>query len=476
MRQTPRRPRSRRQLARAAIVAVGVAVLGSLPFASTASASRNQIMTFDATGDLLRASPEQRHRILVDIASLGVKTLRVVVPWRFLAPNFDSSTKPAGFDASNPAAYPQSAWFGLDQIVSLWRGGGGTVLLTPSTPMPDWASASGNSDIANPKPAEFEQFVTALGRRYSGGFMGLPRVNAWAIGNELNIAIFILPHPSGRLYRELFLAGQRALRATGHGRDTILIGETAPSGGRIGTDPLAFLRQVLCLNSRYKRVGNCAPISATGWSTHPYNPKDPPFDRTPFHNILAMGNIARLTNALRKAARAGATRGRLPVYVTEFGTESKPDPVGVSLKQQAEFNAIAEYLAWRNPQIKAFNQYLMRDDTSGTFAFQTGLRKGGGGKKPAFDAFRMPLVAKRLGHRGHQRVLLWGVARLSDYAHGPYRVTIRVKGGGTLHVRTNRAGYYTLTVPFRRGRQYQASARAAGRTFTGALVRTYKFR
>src|SRR4029450_10515259 len=122
----------------------------------------------------------------------------------------------------------------------------------------------GNSDIASPKPAEFEQFVTALGRRYSGGFMGLPRVNAWAIGNELNIAIFILPHPSGRLYRELFLAGQRALRATGHGRDTILIGATAPRGGRIGTAPLAFLRQVLCLNSRYKRVGNCAPISATG--------------------------------------------------------------------------------------------------------------------------------------------------------------------------------------------------------------------
>jgi hypothetical protein len=476
MRSTPRPLRSRRRLAQVAIATLAVAVLGVLPFAGSASASRGQVMSFDATGELFRASPQQRQRVLLDIASLGVDTLRVVVPWRFFAPDFNSATKPAGFDASNPAAYPQSNWFGLDHIVTLWRRGGGKVLLTPSTPMPDWASESGNSDIARPKPAEFEQFVTALGRRYSGGFMGLPRVTEWAIGNELNIAIFIEPHPSGRLYRELFLAGQRGLRASGHGGDLTLIGGTAPSAGRTGTDPLAFLRQVFCLNSRYKRIGNCAPINADGWDHHPYNPKDPPFDRTPFHNILAMGNIGRLTSALAKARRAGATTKRLPVYVMEYGTESKPDPIGVSLKRQAEFNAIAEYMAWRNPRIKAFNQYLMRDDTSGTFAFQTGLRKGGGGKKTAYDAFRMPLVAKRIGRRAKQRVLLWGLVRLANLDPGPYRVTIKVRGGGTLRTRTNRAGYYTLTVPFRRGRQYQASARVAGRTFTGALVRSYKFR
>jgi hypothetical protein len=470
MRPKPRRPRSHRLVRALAVLAV--AGLASLPFAGTASASRKQTMSFDATGELLRATPQQRQAALADIASLGVETLRVVVPWRFLAPSFDSSTKPAGFNASDPAAYPQAAWAGLDQIVSLWRGGGRRVLLTPSTPMPDWASESGNSDIARPKPAEFEQFVTALGRRYSGGFMGLPRVTQWAIGNELNIAIFIEPHPSGRLYRELFLAGQRGLRASGHGGDLTLIGETAPSAGRRGTDPLAFLRQALCLNSRYKRVGNCRPISADGWSHHPYNPEDPPFDRTPFHNILAMGNIGRLTSALARAARAGATTRRLPVYITEFGTDSRE----FSLKQQAEFNGIAEYMSWRNGRIKSFNQYLMRDDTSGTFAFRTGLRKGDGAKKPAYDAFRMPLMAKRIGRRANQRVLLWGLVRLANVFPGPYRVTIKVRGGRTLRARTNRAGYYTLKVPFRPGRQYRASARVRGGTFTGTFVRTYRFR
>ena len=38
------------------------------------------------------------------------------------------------------------------------------VLLTPSAPIPDWASSSGSSRLANPKPVEFARFVRALGR------------------------------------------------------------------------------------------------------------------------------------------------------------------------------------------------------------------------------------------------------------------------------------------------------------------------
>jgi hypothetical protein len=487
----PRRSRSRRPLAAAAAVMLATAVLGSLLLAGGASAARNQTMTFDATGELLNGTSQHRQEVILDLQILGVDTLRIVVPWRFLAPNFDSSSKPAGFDATNPADYPQSAYSGLDEIVTLARGVGLKVLMTPSMPMPDWASRSGNSDITSPKPAEFGAFVQSLGRRYSGGFSGLPRVNFWAMGNELNIAIFIKPHPSGKLYREMFLAGQRGLRASGHGGDPILIGETAPSAGRTGTDPLAFLRQVLCLNRNYRRVGNCAPISADGWAHHPYNPKDPPFDRTPFHNILALGNIGRLTSALRRAARAGATRGRLPVYVTEFGTESKPDPIGVSLKAQAEHNAIAEFLAWRNPQIKAFNQYLMRDDTAGTFAFQTGLRKGGGAKKPSFDAFRMPLMARQISsrsrgraqssgrRRGGNRVFVWGLVRPGS---GRRQVTVRRRAGGggsgsvLRRVRTNGRGYFSFVAPFRRGSQYRSTATVRGVTISGAWVRSYRFR
>jgi hypothetical protein len=479
------RPAPRRRTRTLSLVAI--ALLASLPLAGSASASKGQSMTFDAAGELINGTSQHRQEVINDLRSLGVDTLRIVIPWRFYAPAFDSSHKPAGFDATNPADYPQSEWARIDDAVVRARIAGMRVLLTPSTPMPDWASASGNSDIASPKPAEFEQFVTALGRRYSGGFMGLPRVDLWGIGNEMNIAIFILPHPSGGLYRELFLAGQRGLQASGHGGDTILIGETAPSAGRSGTDPIDFLRQVFCLNARYKRVGNCAPIDADGWATHPYNPKDPPFDLTPFHNILAMGTIGRLTDALKKAAQAGATTSRLPVYVTEFGTESVPDPIGVSQQGQAEYNAIAEFLAWRNPQIRAFNQYLMQDDSGGTFSFQAGLRFAGGAPKLAYDAFRLPLVARqyvrRVGRRGHRRIIrrvqLWGLVRPGS---GPYSVTVRRRSGGggagqvLRTISTDTRGYFSFNTSFRRGRQYQLTTTLGGVAVFGAWVRSYRFR
>jgi hypothetical protein len=469
------------------LAALVLALLACLPLATSASASKGQSMTFDAAGELLNGSSQQRQAIIEDLRSLGVDTLRIVIPWRFYVPGFDSPQKPSGFDATNPAHYPEAQWDKIDESVLLARAAGMRVLLTPSTPMPDWASASGNSDIANPKPAEFEQFVTAVGRRYSGGFQGLPRVDFWAMGNEMNIAIFILPHPSGALYRELFLAGKRGLQASGHGGDPVLIGETSPSSGRSGTDPIDFLRQVLCLNSNFQRVGNCQPIDAAGWGHHPYNPKDAPFDRTPFHNILAMGTIGRLTDALKKAARAGATTHRLPVYVTEFGTESVPDPIGVSQQGQGEYNAIAEFLAWRNPQIRSFNQYLMQDDSGGTFSFQSGLRFAGGAKKLAHDAFRTPLVARvftrRIGRRGHRRTIkrvqIWGLVRPGS---GPYGVTVRRRAGGggagqvLRRITTDARGYFSFNTRFRRGRQYQLTTSLGGVPVTGPWVRSYRFR
>jgi hypothetical protein len=474
---------------RARLSALALALVSLALLVPNASASKGQTMTFDAAGELINAnsSNQSRQNLIADMRSLGVDTVRIFIPWRFYAPNFDSSQKPGGFDATNPAHYPQSEWARIDDAVVRARAAGMRVLLAPGLPMPDWASASGNSDIANPRPAEFEQFVTAVGRRYSGGYAGLPRVDLWGIGNELNIAIFILPHPSGSLYRELFLAAQRALQVSGHGGDTILIGETAPSSGRSGTDPRDFLRQVFCLNGNYQRVGNCAPIDADGWATHPYNPEDPPFDRTPFHNILAMGNIGQLTDALRKAARAGATTTRLPVYVTEFGTESVPDPGGVSQQGQAEYNAIAEFLAWRNPQIRAFNQYLMQDDSSGTFSFQSGLRFAGGARKLGYDAFRTPLVArvytKRVGRRGHRRTIkrvqIWGLVRPGS---GPYGVTVRRRSGGAgagrvlRRITTDGRGYFSFNTSFRRGRQYQLTTTLGGVPVAGPWVRSYRFR
>ena len=36
--------------------------------------------------------------------------------------------------------------------------------------------------------------------------------------------------------------------------------------------------------------------------------------------------------------------------------------MGVSLAKQAEFAAISEQIAWNNPRVVSFDQYLLRDD------------------------------------------------------------------------------------------------------------------
>ena len=56
----------------------------------------------------------------------------------------------------------------------------------------------------------------------------------------------------------------------------------------------------------------------------------------------------------------------MPIYLTEFGVQSKPNrELGVSVAKQAQFDAIDEHIAWSNPRVAAFSQYLLKDDPLG---------------------------------------------------------------------------------------------------------------
>ena len=80
---------------------------------------------------------------------------------------------------------------------------------------------------------------------------------------------------------------------------------------------------------------------------------------------MTIGVLSRLTRALDRATRAGAftRRSKMPLWLTEFGIQSTPDRYfGVSLAKQVEYRAIAERMAWSNPRVRAFSQYLLRDD------------------------------------------------------------------------------------------------------------------
>lgn len=481
-----------------ATLVVAVSVLGP---PSRAGASADQFTVLDPTPQLLNGETAARRADILDrLQALGVDSMRIQVQWRFLAPSPHSSNKPPGFDGADSGDYPTHAFEVLDSIVRGGKARGLNPLLTPTGPIPVWASDSGRGPLFDPDPDDFEDFVQALGERYDGtcvppscsaepnGGEALPRVDQWSVYNEPNLKTFLRPQRtfdgrtvSGRIYRRLFLAAQRGLAESGHRRDTLLIGETAPSRGSTSTPPLKFLRQVFCLSRAYRPLRDCTPIEADGWAHHPYNPHIPPWEEPKETNrsIISVGSIDKLVTALRRVSRAGATLKRLPVYVTEYGIESYPQGgFGVSPQRQAEFLGVAEYLLYRNPWISAFAQYLLDDDRHPrkVLSFQTGLRFANGFPKPSYDAFSLTLVARQAKRGG---VRIWGHVRPGD---GPYEVQIRYRdddeGGGQelTTVQTNHDGYFQFSTKFRRGREWQAICELpAGAVLQGPFIRSYRF-
>ena len=109
--------------------------------------------------------------------------------------------------------------------------------------------------------------------------------------------------------------------------------------------------------------GRCKRVEAGGFAHHAYTTRVGPRFRPPDRDDVTIGVLSRLTRrSTARPARARSRRG-LGVYLTEFGIQSTPDPfVGVTLARQAEYLAIAEHMAYVNPRVRSFSQYLLSDD------------------------------------------------------------------------------------------------------------------
>ena len=184
--------------------------------------------------------------------ALGVRMVRIVVIWAQIAPQAQSRTAPRGFNAADPASYPAANWAPYDEMVELAHADGLAVDLTLSGGAPRWAEGPGIPARGARQPVlgvapvgeAFGQFARAVGERYSGTYIPpgqtspLPRVSFWAIWNEPNFGEDLGPQAidgstvsvAPGMYRGLASQMWNSLQATGHGHDTILIGETAPLG------------------------------------------------------------------------------------------------------------------------------------------------------------------------------------------------------------------------------------------------------
>jgi hypothetical protein len=277
----------------------------------------------------------------------------------------------------------------------------------------------------------------------------------------------------------------------------VLVGATSALGdhtgrGVAGVPPLRFVRSLACVDRRLRplRTGSCrgfTTVPGDGWSHHPYSLDVKPGTRSARgRDDARIGDLGRLTTLLgRLAARGRLARALRTVYVTEYGYETRTQRFAP--RDQARFLTWAEYLAWRNPHVRTFAQFLLRDVPRAATAavprrralgeWESGLLFADGRPKPAALAFRAGLHAE-LGGRGHVR--LWGRVRGADIARGWIQVRVRgtwksvatrPAGGGapetTFLVRRGAVVY--RGAPARRGIHWRLLVRALGGRMTASV-------
>ena len=464
-----------------------ILALAALPAAAPASPTQESMFQDDPL--LVYAAPERVGRTLDRLAQLGVDRIRVSLFWRIIAPANDQAQKPA-FDATDPAAYPAEHWERYDRLIRAAQARGIGVNLNFTSPIPRWAAGeSPRADLQEtfgPNPEEFGNFVRAVARRYDGTYMGLPRVDFWSIWNEPNQAGWLTPQWSSdprnsnqmiesapMVYRRLVANAWTALADTGHGNDTILVGETAPQGQKRlrdisqSIDALRFLRQLYCLDDNLNLltgtnaevrgcpVGNPSQFvaenpglfHASGYAHHPYAQLTPPGRKSSWPDWVSMSDLRALSRELtriyqRYGQQMPSKRG-VPLYLTEYGYQTKPDPffAAVSFARQAAWLNQAEYISFKNPNVRSMSQFLLVDDgpAAGFDAkkearlawrtFQSGLVFANGKRKLSYRAYVTPLFVKQRTVRRGRTVGIFGMLRSAKAGTlQTVRIQFRVKG------------------------------------------------
>ena len=499
-----------RTLTRAAGRTILLALAGLLAVlalaAAPAQASHSQVAMFEDDG--LLSDPTA---VLTRMHMLGVGEARVYVEWSAIAPKPLSATRPKNFNAGDPAAYPRANWARYDAVVRDAASDGITVDMVLTGGSPIWADGSGiprnarnNPHFAwKPSAREFGYFVHAVAKRYSGSYQGLPAVRNWELWNEVNFGEDLGPQATDgstvsvapNMYRGLLNAAWSSLRATGHTRDTMVIGQLAARGlqltgwrknpqglpGDFGqTKPLQFIRTLYCVDSHFSPLRgsaargtgcptsnaasrrfaaqNPALFSAGGFGVHPYPQNLPPTQEASTDpDFAAFSEIPNLERTLDRAQRVYGRYRALPIYNNEYGYVTRPPSRGnfVTPATAAYYLNWAEYLSWRNPRIVTTMQYLLYDPRPGPSQFDSGLATYRGVPKATYSAYRLPLYLPVTKGRRGQRLEVWGGVRPAHTFAGSQQARILFARGAhgawttltTLTI-TDPRGYFDTRLAF----------------------------
>ena len=445
------------------VLLLGSAAL-AMSFPGAAVAARGLAIGF--LDGVYTADAPERGPWLARTVDVGADIVRMDVGW----PVPDSATRPAGFDARDPAA-PAYDFRRADAAI-VDATARGLRVLAAFTGAPRWAEGPNRPAGAQrgswmPDPAALADYGVALARRYSGAFPDpvrpgsvLPRVHAFQVWNEPNLDQYLAPQwVGGRTfapghYRSMlnaFYAGVKSVRpdALVVTAGTAPFGDPSLDGARIM--PARFVRDLLCVREAtggLRGVSCPAPARFDVLAHHPYSVGEPRREALNADDV-SIPDIAKLTRPLRTAERLGLALPRIAhrVWVTEVSYDSSPpDPDGVPTALQARYLQETFYLLWRQG-VDTITWFQIRDqlpNPSYAATNQSGIFTAAGVAKPSRRAFRFPLVAER-GARGYRRV--WGRSPRA----GSVRIERRTASGWRLvrTLRVRRHGTFLVQVPAR---------------------------
>jgi hypothetical protein len=406
---------------------------------------------------LLHQQPIAVQRTVRRLAALGADRVRITAGWSALAPRPRAPARP-DFDPTNPSQYKPGPMRALDTAVKAAKAAGLDVQLDLAFWAPRWAVSrrvrQRDRQRWRPNPLAFGQFASAIAKRYRGDFPDptstkrrpLPAVHLWTTWNEPNHPSFLLPQSermrSGgwrdvapHIYRALHEAAYNALTSVSVQNRVLIGGLSSRGASKPGPTrnipPLRFVRELACVDEKLEPLDDPAcrqfhPLRADGFAYHPYS-----FDAAPDvvyggPDEVHIADLARLKSLLAELHKRGRIAGELPLYLTEFGYESRPpdNGRGVPPETQARYLSQAAFLAWRDTGVRMFAQFLF-EDIADPASYQTGLLFPDGREKPALQAFKMPFWAQAQQKDDRSFVLAWGQIRPGK---GSQKVELEIQG------------------------------------------------
>lgn len=173
----------------------------------------------------------------------------------------------------------------------------------------------------------------------------------------------------------------------------VLSGELAPYARNVkkAVDPGDWLKQAMCLNSKYTK-SSCSAASSTlkadGISLHPYDYLRSPSSPRPDKDQFTINNLSStrkiLARVATKAKRMSSSAAK-SVWLTEFGYQTQGSQK-VSEAKAAKWSKLAWKIAVKN-KAKSFIWFQLRDPQPPS-PFNTGLMTSDGRKRPTWEVFK----------------------------------------------------------------------------------------